>query len=347
MPPSRLPRALLALLPLLLLALVLALRSKAPPGDGQTYLFCFWNVENFFDDSDDGRKGPGDRDYDPWLANHPDLLTLKLEKLCEALLKLNDGRGPDILAMCEVESARAVELLRQALNRRLPEGAAPYDHALMKEKTIGRHIMPAILTRLPVVQGRTRTLGSRQRILEGRVHVNGHELVIVASHWTSRIEGDSDERRAKYGNSIYGEVKRMWFANPRVDVLVCGDFNDNPDDPSVTEHLRATGDEQAVRTARDDLRLFNLFAGKDAAGGFGTHYYSGKWLLFDQIVVTPGMLDGEGWSCVPASARVVNTLHRQGDRLKRPWRFGSPGERAPRGYSDHFPVTVQLRVAGP
>src|SRR5436853_537559 len=30
-----------------------------------SYLFCHWNVENFFDDQLDHRKGPGDREYDP------------------------------------------------------------------------------------------------------------------------------------------------------------------------------------------------------------------------------------------------------------------------------------------
>jgi hypothetical protein len=27
------------------------------------YLFCLWNVENLFDDQNDGRKGQGDKEY--------------------------------------------------------------------------------------------------------------------------------------------------------------------------------------------------------------------------------------------------------------------------------------------
>ncbi len=349
MSPRRLAQLTFALLPAWLVALVLAgcSRAPAPAARGQTYLFCFWNVENFFDDKDNNRKGPGDKDYDPWLAGNPAMLKLKLEKLCDALLKMNDGKGPDILAMAEVESVRSVELLQQALNERLADKALHYQHVLMKEMTIGRHIMPAILTRLPVVQDRMRTLGKRQRILQGVIRVNDHDLVIVASHWTSRIEAGSDKRRANYADSIYGAVKGMWVANPKVDVLICGDFNDNPDDPSVTEHLHASGDQHLVRNANDDLKLFNLFANKDRSAGFGTHYYNGKWMLFDQLVVTPGMLDEQGWNCHPDSVRTVNTLHRPGDQKQRTWRFGSPNEKAPRGYSDHFPVTVQLEVAAP
>src|SRR5262245_11714641 len=52
----------------------------------------------------------------------------------------------------------------------------------------------------------------------------------------------------------------------------------------------------------------------------------------------------EGWSGDPDSVRTVNTLVRPGDRYGRPWRFGGPHEKGPRGYSDHFPITVRLSV---
>src|SRR4051812_24013141 len=44
-----------------------------PGGVGQQteFLFCHWNVENLFDDEDNGRKGPGDKEYDPLFANNP------------------------------------------------------------------------------------------------------------------------------------------------------------------------------------------------------------------------------------------------------------------------------------
>jgi hypothetical protein len=90
----------------------------------------------------------------------------------------------------------------------------------------------------------------------------------------------------------------------------------------------------------------NLFAGKDAQAGFGTHFYGGRWEIFDQIAISPGLLDGQGWSCDPQSVRTVNTLFQPGDKKRRPWRFGTERDRHPRGASDHFPVTVRLSVPG-
>src|SRR5262249_38937424 len=151
------------------------------PGPG-FYSLCFWNVENLFDDRDDGRKGPGDRDYDPWMAGNPEVLQTKLDHLCQVLLGLNlsGGRGPDILAVAEVESARAAELLQEALTRRLRDRIGDpklfYTTILWENPHGRRNIGTAILTRLPVVKDRTQLLGRRLRILEGHVKVAGQEL---------------------------------------------------------------------------------------------------------------------------------------------------------------------------
>jgi endonuclease/exonuclease/phosphatase family metal-dependent hydrolase len=308
------------------------------------YLFCFWNAENLFDDEDDHRSSRADQAYDRWFAHDPAALQLKLDHLSDALVALNDGRGPDILALAEVEDVRAAELLRDALNRKLEDSSLHYTNVLMKElKNAGRHIAPAILTRLPVWHDKTRLRGSRLRILEGHVEVNGRELVILASHWTSRVSDEEGGRRDKYADQLYGTFRGMYHNNPAVDLLICGDFNDPPDDESVTQHLHAIGDREAVLAAHDEPLLLDLMADKDPRE-FGTHYHARKWYIFDQIVVSPGLLDDEGWTVEPDSVRVVNTLVKPNDHQHRPWAFGNERERAPRGYSDHFPVTVELRV---
>jgi endonuclease/exonuclease/phosphatase family metal-dependent hydrolase len=312
-----------------------------PPGAPKEILFCHWNVENFFDDRNDGRTGPGDKEYDALFADRPELLKQKLAKLTDAILKMNAGKGPDILAIVEVESVRAAELLQKALNDRLPDKALHYENILMKEIAGGRHIAPAILTRLPVVKDRTRTLDKNHRILVGHIKVNDHELIVIASHWTSRLKETNKKGRNDYADKIYGAANAMFRSNASVDLLISGDFNDDPDDEAVVKHLHASGDIDAVR-AGNPLQLFNLCAGKDPKL-FGTHYYK-QWHIFDQIVVSPGMLDAKGWSCDPKSLHVFNDLHRAKDRQKRPWRFGGANEKTERGYSDHFPVSVKLRV---
>ena len=307
------------------------------------YLFCHWNVENFFDDKHDKRSQKADVEYDDWFSHDKAAMALKLSKLTEALLKMNDGRGPDILAICEVETIRAAELLMESLNKRL-DSRWQYQHILMKEVAGGRHIAPAIITRLPVQKEKTRLLGRMLRILEGHLVVDGRELTIFATHWTSRITSGSEQGRDKYAETVYKAFLELYRKDPKVDVLVCGDFNDTPHDESVVKHLHSSADASDVRLNRPEPLLYNLFADKDPARGFGTHYYSGKWFIFDQILVSPGMVNGTGWGCVPSSAQTFNSIHKPGDTQKRPWRFGSEKDQAARGYSDHFPVTVRLSL---
>jgi len=319
-------------------------RPAAPasdPGPGK-YLFCFWNVENLFDDVEDGRTGQGDPEYDRYFATDKAALEQKLRNLSSVLIRMNNGKGPDIVALAEIESRRAVELLQEALNRRLEDQRLHYTELLFKAPTGGRHIAPAILTRLPVERDRTQILGNRQRILEGRVKVAGRPLVVIASHWSSRISDKTGATRAKYGDVIYGRFRQIATANPQVDLLVCGDFNDNPDDTSVLAHLHATGDEAAVGQSRPPL-LYNPFARLYEKGG-ATLIFNGRKYIFDQICLSPGLLDEQGWGYVSGSARITEEL---ADSRWRPLRFGGANDRRPleaRGASDHFPVSVELRV---
>jgi endonuclease/exonuclease/phosphatase family metal-dependent hydrolase len=335
----------------LLIAVLLGCGMPNLPAPGVTtsadgYLFCFWNVENFFDDEVDNHRSEVDRKYDTWFAEHPPVLKQKLANLSKTLIAMNDGKGPDIIALAEVESHRAAELLMKALNARLSDPELRYKNILMKEpKGFGRSIATAIITRLPVVADKTRLHGNRQRILEGHVTVNEHDLVIMATHWTSRVSDEEGEGRDKYAKQIYGVYRGMHKSNPQLDFLVCGDFNDPPDDESVTKFLHGTGDKQLVKKSDEPL-LYNLFADQNDRK-HGTYYYNGKWEIFDQILVSPGMLDDRGWWCDPDTAKIVDDL--TADRKGRPKRFGNPSDKTDleeRGYSDHFPVTVRLHVAG-
>jgi hypothetical protein len=84
--------------------------APEPPTEG--YLFCSWNDENLLDDTDDPKNSDP---LDSWFASDPEALRRKNELLADTLIALDGGRGPDILALIEVENRRAVEILVDAL----------------------------------------------------------------------------------------------------------------------------------------------------------------------------------------------------------------------------------------
>lgn len=336
-------------LPLLLAVLAatsfLTLATSAQAPRTSSFLFCFWNVENLFDDRPNPRLEKVDREFDDWFARDPNARKHKLERITEVLLgkAFNNGNGPDILALAEVESQRAVELVRDALNERLRDRSLHYKHIAFRDPQGGRSIATAVLSRVPLV-GTSRLLGRSQRILEVRVAENKHPLTIIASHWTSRVSDQAGRGRSNYARIIYDDFHAAYRKSPLVDYLVCGDFNDTPTDDSLVHDLGSTGDlKKVLALARNDKPMFyNPFAAL-AQKGKGTHFFGERAFLFDQICLSPGLLDGEGWSYVNNSASIVEQLQFRG----RPDRFGGPMDRRPwrnRGASDHFPVLIQLRV---
>ncbi len=345
---------------LLLVPLVVAVgcQQQARPPDSGDYLFCFWNVENFFDNKVNGWNNEPDRTFDRWFGEDRAAFEQKVKNLTEVLAALNDGKGPDILALAEVESeSEAAQALLESLNKAIKPDAPPYRHILKKDLRAGRNIITAILTRLPVVADRTQLLGKKHRILEGHVEVDRQDLAIVASHWTSRVSDEHGEGREKYADQIYGRYRALYKANPAVSLLICGDFNDNPDDPSVRDHLHATGALDPVKAGGDPPLLYDVFANlwAENKGGksVGTHFYRGRAFVFDHLVVSPGMVNGKGgWQCQVETAKIVTHPDRfvvpRGRNKGHPLAFGTEKEKVPlseRGASDHLPVTVRLKVA--
>src|SRR5262249_53549941 len=148
-----------------------------------------------------------------------------------------------------------------------------------------------------------------QRILEVHLTSTGHELVVIASHWTSRITDKDGAARGRYADQIYGAYRNMLRRDPNVNLLVCGDFNDTPDDASVTKHLHATADRAATLKSNDPPVLFNLLGHCDPRR-FGTLYHR-ELLIFDQVVVSPALIGAGPWTCEPDSLQVIHTNHRQ------------------------------------
>jgi endonuclease/exonuclease/phosphatase family metal-dependent hydrolase len=319
----------------------------AQPAKSRTVKFCFWNVENLFDDKENPKLEKVDREFDQWFAKDKEALHHKLARIADVLLskEMNKGFGPDVLAMAEVESLRAVELVRDTLNAKLKDKALHYKHIAYLDPRGGRSIATAVLSRVPFAKDKPpRLLGRSQRMLELTLVEGKHELVVMASHWTSRVSDGRGTGRASYAQQIYRNFAETYKKSPGVKYLVCGDFNDTPTDESVARHLNATGDVKKVLalTAGDRPLFYSPFAEmvKDKKG---THFYQGQPYIFDNICLSPGLLESGGWSYVPKSAAIVELLQFRG----RPDRFGGPADKRPwrnRGASDHFPVTVEFRV---
>jgi hypothetical protein len=118
-----------------------------------------------------------------------------------------------------------------------------------------------------------------------------------------------------------------------------GDLNDNPDDTSVTNHLRSVSEISNMK--QDDLyNPFFSFYQK----GIGTIAWRDTWSLFDQILISKPLTETDYNSYRFYRANVFNKkfLQQSSGRFKGYPHRTHAGDQYLGGYSDHFPTYILL-----
>lgn len=338
------------------------------------HYLAFWNVENLFGPEDHphridwvGRKMASD--LRGWTQA---VYERKLDQLARIIVQMNDGVGPDILGVCEVEDRHVLlDLVAKLgpLGRNYAVLHADNQHDQRGIDTAfiydaDRYSADPDLIFSHFVIRRTGTRDILQctfRTPEDR------ELILLANHWPSRSGGaiESAGFRATAGETLgYWHMRIQEEARDRTRacILAMGDFNDDPFDPSLRFNANSTRERGDVERARS-AKFYNLaweyltWQTKAHDGSTrnmnGTLYHGSDGNVFDQILVGRPLLDGgaANFKVVDGSAHVVAfpemVSHRTGEGS---FRFGLPKGKPDKnlnldGFADHFPIAVRLREA--
>ena len=315
---------------------------------------AFWNLENLFDvDGSPRRPSWLQRrlagELDGW---NDGLLAGKIANLARVIGMMNDGNGPDLIGVCEVENSYVLELLVDALaplNRDygvvFEEGQDQrgIDTALLFDRDrvqFERHFSHFIMRR-----------NATRDILQGnfKTREGNHDLVLIANHWPSRSGGAlaSAPYRMLAGETLaYFHQRILEEKGRNVAIVAMGDFNDEPFDRSVTDYALAYRDRAKVLNARNPVFL-NL-AWEELGRRRGSYYYSSFTNMLDQIWVSRGMVLADASLKPDASgARIEDfDIMRRDGPYPGPIRYGRPSRTLdPDGFSDHFPVSVRVAIA--
>ncbi len=332
------------------------LHSTQAATKGQEVAFAFWNLENLFDCEDDSDNS-GDDSHTPAQGWTVDRYGLKITHLAEAI----DALDVQLLGVCEVENRRVLKDLvgHPALKGRgyriahldTPDSRG-IDLGLLVASPL-RIVGKPILHPIDLGKDERPTRG----ILEARVQVGSKTLTVLVNHWPSRFGGRaaSAPRRARAAKVLRSIVDTQMRIGARLqqeaEILILGDFNDDPFDTSIRDVLRAVRELRAVThpfnrlTSNEDQtapRLYNPTWSLLADGDSGTYYYWNEWTwnVFDQVIVSPGLVDGRGLEYVPNSLRVHAPafLRDTEENAHRPAPFRKFKGEWEEGYSDHFAV---------
>jgi hypothetical protein len=140
-------------------------------------------------------------------------------------------------------------------------------------------------------------------------------------------------------------VDSILTVSPAADIVIMGDFNDEPRDASLRDVLGAADDRGRARPGVNGP-LFNTMADVDKEGERGTYMHRDRWDVLDQFVVSAGLLDARGYRLVGASIVLrAGLLQEAGRYAGYPFpTFG--GATYLGGYSDHLPIVLRLEAAG-
>ncbi|MDA8424771.1 MAG: endonuclease/exonuclease/phosphatase family protein [Treponema sp.] len=204
--------------------------GAAPPR--RTLTLMSYNVLSLFDAVDDGTEYP---EFSVAKGGWDEVrYRRRLDNLAKVVREGGEpsGAAPDLVCLLEVEKPRVLEDLLAG-----PLKSAGYRCAAMAPAP-GAAVNAGLISRLPIVSLRAHAVSgsgasrSGRYVLEAAVDVEGSPLTMLLCHWKSKLEGaepTEDERRQEAA-LVEGRVSALLAADPEAAVVVCGDFNENPDE---------------------------------------------------------------------------------------------------------------------
>lgn len=320
----------------------------------------FYNVENLFDTIDDPLTD--DDAFTPGGAYHwtKQRYQRKCEHLAWVISNIGEWGFPSIIGMVEVENSdvitdlvahptlSAVEYDYVVTNGADPRGV---DVALLWDKKrfkmIEAHEIPhygAIdhfpLGHDPRTPNEASGTGRNTLWVTLEHRATGQRLELFVMHNPSRRGGiqSTSKKRKQVNAKVRKLIDQLLNKDSIPHVVVMGDFNDNPCDPSMRQSLRAGGIEQ--NTIPRPKYLYNL-AYPLYNKRQGTHRYGKEVWLPDQIIVSGGLFLGQQPLLKARSQQIFShpqLYTKGGQNLHRTYR----GSHYSGGYSDHLPIYIDL-----
>lgn len=317
------------------------------------YGIGFYNQENLFDTCHD----EGKKDYD-FLPNgsykwNGLKYSHKLRNMAQALADLGTdqlpGVGCAVIGLSEVENHKVLD----ALIDQKPLKARGYKYVHV-EGPDRRGIDCALLYNprfftvnnvklVPYVPEERKDSGYVTRgFLTVSGTLDGEHVTFVVCHWPSRFA--TSYYREMAGRQVRALKDSLLRDDANCKVMVMGDMNDDPVNKSMTEGLSAKGNIEKVGPNDMYNPWYNILKKE----GRGTLFYGGSWNLFDQIVLTPNLVNPKGVRDYSTLKLFKHQIHIRPYLIQSEGKYKGTPKRTTAGgvwldgYSDHLPVVVYL-----
>jgi len=313
----------------------------------------FYNVENLFDTIDDPETI--DEDYTPLGRNqysHRDYVQ-KIRQTAKVISQIgsNPGNaGPHLLGLAEIENIGVLRDLTQTEQLRVEKY-----QIIHMDSPDRRGIDVALLYRedyfspleTEIIEVKLWTERGERIYTRDILHVHGildeEEIHVIINHWPSRRGGksSSDPKRMKAAYLVKQLTDRIFKADPKANIIIMGDFNDDPIDRSIKKGLLLKSPVEEEVKSHFYNPMLNMFK-----KGFNTLAYRDGLNLFDQIIISSNLLKkdhlNQGYFFYRAGIYNPTYMIEQHGKYRGYPLRSFENNRYSGGYSDHFPVYIEL-----
>jgi len=320
----------------------------------QIHTIAFYNLENLFDTINDVSKFDEKSPIMEIDSDRGEVYFKKVKNMARVIADIGKditGNTPAIIGVCEIENRNVlVDIVNNPLLLARDYGiihfespdARGIDVALLYQRKLFRPInQSSHEVRIYDAKSRKRKQTRNQLLVSGELE--GELLYFIVNHWPSRSGGEAKSRPARIAAAKVSKrlIDSLQVINPYAKIVLMGDLNDNPNNKSVREILKA----KANRKDAGLKGIYNPFENMFIKSGFGTTAYRDSWSLFDQILVSTPLVKKDDYSSFKLyRAGIYNKLYLVESRGRwkgYPKRSFSDGGFSD-GFSDHFPVYVYL-----
>ena len=315
---------------LILLMLLSAVGLNVMAQESGQMLVMFWNLENFFDWTDQG-TGESDAEFSSYGKRHwtRKRFYSKCDAIAKTIFHIGDlyGKLPDVMGFAEIENRGVLEkLCSSTLLRKCGYRIVHFDSsdrrgidvALLYRTTCYNHL--SISLRAPETDGKK--LQTRDMLHVSLKDLQTDEIYdYIVCHHPSKFGGEESSIPKRL--AAMTALKEMCDSLSNRNLIVMGDFNDVPS------------------AAQFDMLDNSLVNKSDSlyAAGRGTIRYEGKWELIDMFLVSSN-IEGHSVMDIPEVPFLMTRESRHAG--EKPLRTYS-GPRYLGGVSDHLPVVLYFR----
>ncbi len=311
---------------------------------GKSFYVATWNIENLFDTKDD--PDINDEEFLPESSRQwtIDRFETKISNLAKVINHMNDGCGPDIIAFQEVENLNVLKWLAYRFKHRdyiIAHRDSPDERGIDVALFYDRKVFD--IEELDTLRVEIPTGTPTRYILHVALRHKNEKSVIhlFVNHWPSRRGGEvkSEPNRIAAAQVLRTSVNKILDEDKTSQIILLGDFNDEPENKSIIETLGASEFFCSI----SNNSLLNLSYTK-ASSNEGSYLFGSTWNMIDQIIISGSLFDKKGIDYLCDSYEVIKPdfmIIKEGDRKGGPLPTYS-GSRYLGGYSDHFPVGAKF-----